>query len=377
MSLRQPVCRHTSRRKALARLTGTRAGRLTAAAVALAAACHAAETSTAAAAPAAARALRATVATVASAATASTAVTVATAATTATGARATPAPPAARAATPPADAYRREIESWRGKREADLKDPNGWLTLVGLFWLEQGDNRFGSGPRNRVVLPAGKAPTVAGTLVRRGDAVTVRAEPGSGLASEGRPVTEMALNADAKGKPTVLRLGTLSFFVIKRGDRLGVRVKDASSPALAAFHGLASFPVDPGWRLVARFEPHPRPKSIPIANVLGMTDNEPSPGIVVFEHGGKTYRLDALAGGDDGSLFLVFADQTTGRETYGAGRFLDTDPPRNGEVVVDFNKAYNPPCAFTAFATCPLPPPQNRLAAAVTAGEKKYGEGHH
>ncbi len=283
------------------------------------------------------------------------------------------------AATPAggaADAYRREIEGWRAKRDAGLKNPDGWLTLVGLFWLEEGDNRFGSDPGNRLVFPAGKAPAVAGTLVRHGDAVTVRAEPGAGLESDGHPVTEMALAADGKGKPTVLRLGSLSFYVIKRGDRLGVRVKDSQSPALAAFHGLASFPADPGWRVTARFEAHSQPKSIAIANVLGQVDDEPSPGVVVFERGGKTYRLDALAN-DDGGLFLIFADQTNGRDTYGAGRFLDTDPPRDGKVVVDFNKSYNPPCAFTAFATCPLPPRQNRLAAAVTAGEKKYGEGHH
>jgi uncharacterized protein len=296
-------------------------------------------------------------------------------------ASATAATPASRSATtaevPPPQDYRREIESWRASRDAGLRDPNGWLTLVGLFWLQEGDNRFGSDPGNRVILPAGKAPAVAGTLVRHGDNVTARAVPGAGLESDGRPVSELALTVDAKGRPTVLHLGSLSFFIIKRGDRLGVRVKDSASPALAAFHGLASFPVDPGWRVVARFEPHPQPKTIAIANVLGMTDNEPSPGVVVFEHGGQTYRLDALSGGGDGSLFLVFGDRTNGRETYGAGRFLDTDPPRDGKVVVDFNKAYNPPCAFTAFATCPLPPPQNRLATAVTAGEQKYGEGHH
>jgi uncharacterized protein (DUF1684 family) len=274
------------------------------------------------------------------------------------------------------DAYRREIESWRAARDANLRKPESWLTLVGLFWLEEGENRFGSDPRNRVVLPAGKAPAVAGTLVRHGEAVTVRATPGAGLESDGHPVTEMTLASDAKGKPTVLRLGSLSFYVLKRGDRLGVRVKDRQSPALATFHGVESFPVDPEWRMVARFEPHPRPTSIPIANVLGQTENQPSPGTVVFEHAGKTWRLDALDGGD-GSLSLIFADSTSGRETYGAGRFLDTDPPRDGKVVVDFNKAYNPPCAFTAFATCPLPPRQNRLAVAVTAGEKKYGEGHH
>jgi uncharacterized protein (DUF1684 family) len=279
-------------------------------------------------------------------------------------------------AGPATDAYRREIESWRAARDSGLRSPEGWLTLTGLFWLEEGDNRAGSDPHGRVVLPAGKAPAFAGTLVRHGGEVTVRAEPGSGLESGGRPVTEMSLAPDAKGKPIVLRLGSLSFFVIKRGDRVGVRVKDSQSPALAAFRGVESFPVDPSWRLVARFEPHPRPVSIPITNILGMTENEPSPGVVVFERGGKSYRLDALDGGD-GSLELLFADATSGRETYGAGRFLDTDPPSGGKVVVDFNKAFNPPCAFTTFATCPLPPPQNRLSLAVTAGEKRYGEGHH
>ncbi len=272
--------------------------------------------------------------------------------------------------------YRREIEGWRAARDASLRDPNGWLTLVGLFWLEEGDNRFGSDPKGRVVLPAGKAPAVAGTLLRHGQTVTVRAEAGSGVECEGKPVTERSLEPDAKGKPVVLHLGSLSFFVIQRGDRVGVRVKDSQSPALAAFRGLTSFPVDPSWRVVARFEHHPQPKPIPITNVLGMTENEPSPGTVVFEQGGKTYSLDALDNGD-GTLMLVFGDPTNGRETYGAGRFLDTDAPQDGKVVVDFNKAYNPPCAFTAFATCPLPPRQNRLSVAVTAGEKKYGEGHH
>jgi uncharacterized protein (DUF1684 family) len=280
------------------------------------------------------------------------------------------------AAVPTPDAYRREIESWRAARDSGLRSPEGWLTLTGLFWLEEGDNRFGSDPHSRVVLPAGKAPAFAGILVRHGGTVTARAQPGVGLESNGRPVTETSLAPDAKGKPTVLRLGPLSFFVVKRGDRVGVRVKDSQSPALAAFRGVESFPVDPSWRVVARFEPHARPVSIPITNILGMTEDEPSPGVVVFERGGKTYRLDALDGGD-GSLELLFADATSGRETYGAGRFLDTDPPSGGKVVVDFNKAFNPPCAFTTFATCPLPPPQNRLAVAVTAGEKRYGEGHH
>jgi uncharacterized protein len=300
--------------------------------------------------------------------------TTATAATAA--AAATPPTHTMAASSPAADSYRQEIEKWRAERQAALKDPGGWLTVVGLAWLEEGENRFGSDPGNRVVLPAGTAPPVAGTLVRHGDRVTVHAQPGSGLTSGGHPVTEMSLISVADEKPVMMQLGSVSFFLIRRGDRLGVRVKDSQSAALAAFQGVESFPVDAGWRVIARFEPHPRPKSIPITNILGMTDNEPSPGVVVFEHGGKTYRLDALPGGGDGGLFLIFGDPTNGRETYGAGRFLDTDPPQGGKVVVDFNKAYNPPCAFTAYATCPLPPRQNRLAVAVTAGEKQYGEGH-
>jgi uncharacterized protein (DUF1684 family) len=312
----------------------------------------------------------------AAAGTAGTAGTAAAAGTATAAGKTVPTSPAAALAAPSPEAYRHEIDSWRVARDSSLRDPNGWLTLVGLFWLDEGDNRFGSDPRNRVVLPAGKAPAFAGTLVRHVGAVTVRAKPGSGLVSDAGPVTEMSMAPDAKGKPMVLHLGSISFFVIKRGDRLGVRVKDSQSAALAAFHGVESYPADPGWRVVARFEPHQRPTSIPITNILGMTEQDPSPGVVVFEHGGKTYRLDALDNGD-GSLELLFADTTTGRETYGAGRFLDTDPPRDGKVVVDFNKAYNPPCAFTTFATCPLPPRQNHLAVAVTAGEKKYGEGHH
>jgi len=289
------------------------------------------------------------------------------------------------------------VEQWRAARVADLTGEQGWLTLVGLFWLEEGENRMGSDPGAKVVLPQGKAPAFAGTLVRRGDAVTLQpaaglvppleveaaakadATPDKAAGAEMKPVAgPFVLEVDAKGRPTVLHLGSLSFYLIKRGDKLGVRVKDAKAQALASFKGLDDFPVRPDWRVVARFEPYQPPKPIPIANVLGQTNDEPAPGAVVFEREGKSYRLDALQESADGKLFIIFADQTNGRETYGAGRFLSTDmPPKDGRVVVDFNKAYNPPCAFSSFATCPLPPRQNRLALRVEAGEKKFGEGHH
>jgi uncharacterized protein (DUF1684 family) len=271
-------------------------------------------------------------------------------------------------------AYQNEIETWRKERFEGLKKEDGWFSLVGLFWLEPGENRFGSSPENRMVLPEGKAPAVAGTLIREGETVRVRVEPGVAVTSGGKPVTEMTLQPDTSGEPTVLQLGPLSFHVIQRGQRLGVRVKDAKSEALAAFHGLEYFPVQPAWKVTARFEPYDPPKRIPIPNILGDVDDSPSPGAVVFDWNGKTYRLDALGSIEEG-LFLVFADQTNGKETYGAGRFLYTGPPKDGKVVVDFNTAYNPPCAFTAYATCPLPPAQNRLAVRVEAGEKNYA-GH-
>jgi uncharacterized protein len=272
-------------------------------------------------------------------------------------------------------AYNQEIEAWRKERFEGLKKEDGWFSLVGLFWLQPGENRFGSSPENRVIFPEGKAPAVAGTLIREGDTVRVRVEPGVTVTSNGQPVTEMAVKPDSSGEPTMLQLGSLSFHVIQRGERLGVRVKDSRSEALAAFHGLEFFPVQPAWKVTARFEPYNPPKQVPIPNILGDVEDNPSPGAVVFDWNGRTYRMDALEGGDEGELFLIFADQTNGKETYGAGRFLYTDPPKDGKVVVDFNKAYNPPCAYTAFATCPLPPSQNRLALQVKAGEKKYAGG--
>jgi uncharacterized protein (DUF1684 family) len=280
-------------------------------------------------------------------------------------------PPAAR------PDFQKENAAWRQERDKGLRDENGWLTLVGLYWLDEGENKIGSDAGNKVIFPEGKAPAVAGTLVRHGKEVQLNPAPGAGITVDGKPVTApLNLQVDAQGKPTLLHLGSVSFFVIQRGDKMGIRMKDSQSPALAAFRGLDYFPLQMSWRVEARFEPHKPAKKIPIANVLGQVSDEESPGSVVFDWQGKTYRIDALKGDDKGGLFLIFADQTNGKDTYGAGRFLDTDPPRGGKVVVDFNTAYNPPCAFTAFATCPLPPPQNRLALLVEAGEKKYGEGH-
>ena len=281
------------------------------------------------------------------------------------------------AATDPAavdPAYQKEVETWRQQRIENLKREDGWLTLVGLYWLHTGANRFGSDPLNHIILP-GKVPPHAGNLALEGK--TVKLTPWRGGAARRRQAGDprMILNSDVTGKPTVVQLGSISFYVIQREEKIGVRIKDKASPLLTSFKGLDNYPLSPDWRVVARFEPA-RDKKIAIANVLGQVADQKSPGSVVFDRGGKTYRLDALEGGPKGELFLIFGDQTNGKETYGAGRFLETEAPKGGKVVVDFNTAYNPPCAFTAFATCPLPPAENKLAIKVEAGEKKFAGGH-
>jgi uncharacterized protein (DUF1684 family) len=274
------------------------------------------------------------------------------------------------------DGYSEEIAKWRADRLKDLNSDDGWLTLVGLLWLKPGQNSIGSDGSNDLILPQGTAPGRVGSILLENDTLKITVNPGVSVISDGKPVESMALKTDSDPKPTVLNIGTLSFYGIKRGTKYGLRVKDKESPARTHFVGLEYYPTDPNWRIAAKFEPYKPAKPIPIVNVLGMVQDMPSPGAVVFDLGGKTYRLDTIGGDDTKPLFIVFADTTTGRATYGAGRFLDTDPPKDGSVVVDFNKAYNPPCAFTTFATCPLPPKQNHLSVAVTAGEKKYAGSH-
>jgi uncharacterized protein (DUF1684 family) len=278
------------------------------------------------------------------------------------------------AAAPSPDAHHAEIEAWRARRMAGLRRPDGWLSLVGLFWLEEGENRFGSDKKsNRIVFPEGKTPKKMGSLVLSHGTVTLRADADAKLTTGGHPVSTMTLKTDADGEPTVLEHGRIRFYVIQRGSRLGVRVKDSGAAALAAFHGIESYPIDLRWRFDARFDAYEPPRTVAVPNILGSVDEEKSPGAVVFDVGGKEYRLDAVQEAGSDELFLIFGDLTNGRETYGGGRFLYAPmPEKDGRVVVDFNKAYNPPCVFTPFATCPLPPPQNRLPIRIEAGEKAY-----
>jgi uncharacterized protein (DUF1684 family) len=270
-------------------------------------------------------------------------------------------------------AYLSDIQKWRTERLEEINGENGWTTLVGLFWLNEGRNKFGSDPSNEIVLPRSRSPKFAGSVTLSRGIVHLEANPGAGITNDGSLAGSIVLQTDDAGPPTLLKMGSLTFFVIKRGEKFGLRVKDKKHPARSRFAGLRYFPVDSKWRLVAKFEPYNPPKIISIINVLGMVDQMTSPGALVFEMNGNTYRLDPLLEKGSTQLFIIFADRTTGKETYGAGRYLYADPAdAEGKVTVDFNKAYNPPCAFTKFATCPLPPRQNRVAIRVDAGEKKY-----
>lgn len=270
--------------------------------------------------------------------------------------------------------HRNDIQKWQSNRLASLTKDDGWLTLVGLFWLNEGENKFGSDPKNAVVLPKDKAPAVAGSLWLEQGRVRLATRPGVVITADGKPVTTLELKDDNDDSgPTIVKLGSLLINVVKRGERIGVRVKDTESRTRREFKGLEYFPIDPKWRIEARFEPYQPPKTIPITNVLSMTDNETSPGALAFEVDGKTYRIDPILEKGETDLFVMIADETTGRETYGAGRYLYVSPPdATGKVVVDFNKTYSPPCAFTNYATCPLPPQQNHLPFRIEAGEKKY-----
>jgi hypothetical protein len=271
--------------------------------------------------------------------------------------------------------YRAEIEKWRQDRETRLKSDGGWLTVSGLFWLKEGPNRFGSDPSSDIVLPAG-APAAAGVFEHRAGRTIVRAERGTSATVEGRAVTEMEMAPDSSDNPTVLALGDLTMFVVQRGEKFGIRLKDKNSRMRREFTGLKWYPIQPDYRVTATYTEYDPPKQIPIPTVLGTTENMASPGYLTFKLRGKTLRLDpVLEDPDARDLFIIFRDQTSGDTTYGAGRFLYADKPVNGKVVLDFNQAYSPPCAFTPFATCPLPPPQNRLAVRLEAGEMKYG-GH-
>jgi len=274
--------------------------------------------------------------------------------------------------------YKKVIKQWQSKRAENLKKENGWLSLAGLFWLKEGENKMGTDSSNAIIFPKGRSPKYAGSIIFEKGELNLSAAKGVKIKVKDSLLSKMKLKSDNEGKdePTIMNLGSLTFYIIKRGEQLGVRVKDKENPARLNFKGLEYFPIDFKWRCDAKFEPYTPPKIIPIVNVLGKVSNDTCPGAVVFDVDGKTHRIDALKEGKE--LFIIFHDETAGKETYGMGRFVYTDlPDSNNGVVLDFNRAYNPPCAFTVFATCPTPPEQNYLPIRVEAGEKKYAGSEH
>ena len=275
-----------------------------------------------------------------------------------------------------ADGYTAEVEEWRSGRLARLTAPDGWLSLVGYHWLKQGANTVGSAADNDIVLA--NAPAHLGTMTWTSDGkVSVELQPDSKALIDGKAELASVLIDDSDDKPTVISFGTTSVYLISRADRKGLRIKDSAAAARTGFLGLDYFPIDPTWRIEAKWVPFDAPHEIRIASTVGTVENEKSPGKAVFERDGKTFELVPVQESPS-SLFFIFSDKTSGKETYGAARFLYSDLPKDGKVVLDFNRAVNPPCVFTPFATCPLPPKENRLTVRVTAGEKNYrGESEH
>jgi uncharacterized protein (DUF1684 family) len=274
--------------------------------------------------------------------------------------------------TSQAQSYERQLEQWYEAREKSLKAENGWLNLVGLLWINEGSNEFGSDSAGQLVFPK-KLPSVAGVFERKGNTVWLNANIPI-LVNGVEKKEALVFHADSTRNP-IMQYGDLRWNSIKREDKLGVRLRDLKSDALQSFRGIEHYPVNRNLIIEARYEPHTVPTSISITNILGQTTKQFSPGIVYFSLAGKSYTMIALE--EEGELFFVFGDPTNDIETYSAGRFLKAVKPAvAGTVLLDFNKAYNPPCAFTPYATCPLPPKQNMLEVPVKAGEKNYSNHH-
>jgi len=271
--------------------------------------------------------------------------------------------------------YFEEIKQWDQKRVERLKADDGWLNLVGRSWLKLGENKFGSAKENDVVIESDKVPDFMGVFIFQDSTVTMKVNDGVVVLFNDGPVKEMIMIGDTKKEMTVFQYKSIKWNLIVRNELYGIRFRDLESELVKNFNGIERFPVNEDWKISAEFEAYDPPRKISVPNVLGQIDEEPSPGAIVFTRDGQTYRIEAVDAGD--RLWFIFADGTSGEETYGGGRFLYTDKADStGKVIVDFNKAYNPPCVLTKFATCPLPPKENYIKLRITAGEKMYGKNH-
>src|SRR5215472_10056512 len=281
----------------------------------------------------------------------------------------------------PNTTWKSDLLAWRAQHAADLQKPTGWLTLIGLEWLKPGDNSFGSAKANAIVV---KASVPANLAIVNLNGRTLQLVPpkggyAKGFSVDGKvPADPQPLTSDNPGTPSKITSGSVTITVIHRGDRYGLRIKDSNSPDRLHFHGLKWFPPNEAYRVTAKWTPYNPPHQVPVPTILGTEVMSEVPGVAEFKLDGKTFRLEPiLEKPDDTELFFIFRDTTAKNETYVAGRFLYTPLPDHGlsqagEVVLDFNRAENPPCAYTPYATCPLPVPQNRLQVAIPAGQLRY-----
>ncbi len=275
----------------------------------------------------------------------------------------------------PDAAYVASFEKWKAEQLADLKD--NWLPLAGLYWLKPGANSFGSDAGNALVFP--KGPPHAGEFVLDGKDVGIRLLPQAHATIAGKELTAAKLDPDVSGHPTTVEMGSMQFRVIVRGERVGIRLKDTESASARNYHGMVFYPLDMNYRVTATWIPSTGNQTIDVPNVLGDVTSVPVADVVVFNIYGQEIRLTALGGDASKGLSFVFNDLTAKTHTYPGGRFLDTDAVADGKVILDFNRAYNPPCAVTPYATCPLAPKENRLNVAIPAGEKfdRAAHAHH
>ncbi|HJY89637.1 MAG TPA: DUF1684 domain-containing protein [Candidatus Acidoferrum sp.] len=269
--------------------------------------------------------------------------------------------------------YQQSVEKWRHDYQAKLTSDTGWLTVAGLFWMHEGENSFGSDQKNNIVLPAG-APAFAGVFSFHDGKTSVRLNTGVAATMNGKPVETADLYPDSREDRVVV--GDLTLFVHASGGRFAIRMKDKNSQLRKNFTGLNWFPIDPAYHVTAKFVSYPALKELDSQNVLGDAIKLKVIGYVSFSLKGQTIRLDAEENDSAPGLFIVFRDLTSGKLTYPASRFLDTEVPKDGAVELDFNEAYNPPCAYNSFTTCPLPLPGNRLQIEIPVGEKLYKHGH-
>jgi uncharacterized protein len=264
-----------------------------------------------------------------------------------------------------------DVQAYRRARLARLTGERGWLTLIDKVWLAEGQHTIGADVHSDIVLPKDRAPARVGTITLAAGTVRLQVDSGADVFARGERVSALDLRSDEGGAPDDVTLGSLTLQLLKRGDAFALRVRDAESVARRQFPGIPTYPIDPAWRVVARLEAYDAAKEMAIEDGDGRVQSYRCPGVVHFEKDGRRASLLPLFERRDERLFVLFSDLTSRDETYGAGRFLYAPPPQEGRVVLDFNKAFNPPCAFTPYAVCPLPPPQNKLALRIEAGEKR------